>query len=125
MTAKTSEGLDIADLMEDLDRDGCSLVIFSPHFHSHSSSWSIQLRKTEIGVKLEIDDTGPDLLALLQRVYDKFHSMLGGKLSEHLGMTPQIEHHVERPYVAKVNPLQELHDAAGVERPPFDEEIPF
>ena len=68
--------------LEEMDRAGVVLLVYSPSFFSYNKKWEIQAKKTEGGVKLEIDVLADSFAEAVEEIYTKWLSSTRG-LPEH------------------------------------------
>ena len=133
---KNSYGLSASELLDDLKEDGVEMRTFVS-----GNKYYLELEKEVEGVKLNVkNNTHTEFLTTVREAYDKWHSMMDGKIRNHLGF-PQIEHHETPPPfdssvqsaapdsttsgTAPLTGIDELHEEAGVGVKDFKDEIPF
>jgi hypothetical protein len=73
------------------DRVSCAIYGGMQYNHSKKSPWSVSMTYTHDGVKAEINESGPDFEAMMERAWNRMNGMILHGLGAG-AMTPAIEH---------------------------------
>lgn len=117
---KNSYGLTADEMLDQLKSDKVDMRCFVS-----GNKYYMEIEKESEGVKLNVKvSTHEEFLLTVRDAFDKWHSLMDGRIRTHLGL-PELEHYTEEtPPDAPLDGIEKLHEEAGV-KPLKDDEIPF